>query len=553
MKNNKALLIAVGGSLAVHCLFFVSSHYWTLPGMKGIREETRTLFRIKRVQEKPDIVRLFGEDRSKVPAVKMARREPDPGLRMIEGELPEGPDMSLERKKEILIADRPVWESVPEEKTSPADMLDIESGKARKETVPEKRRLVSRIISAGPESVPEAAVTGPESLDHRVEEKGFRRADVIIDTAEVPEEGFFRPGGREFAEIWEKTPAGEHEDISPFLEVEVYKYVDKKRAEKYFKLVIKAKEESELEVIPKEMIFLIDSSKSITESKLAYVRSAVIDSLRGMNPDDRFNVVAFRGELIKFREGSVRPDPENIAEAETFIKQLKAVGQTDVDNALLGIVGMPLDINPSYVMMVTDGRPTTGVTDSRRIIQEITRHNRMKRPVFSFGGGQGVNRYLLDFISYQNRAWSRFAGRKYQIREEFGKLYRQIKSPLLLNLKYRLINIDTEEVYPKYLPDLYEGSEFTLYGRFKDENVFSMQLLGRVNGETKELIFRRSIDDAKEGAEDIAREWAFRKIYYLISRDTMGLGDHTRLRLEIDELSRKYNIVTPYDIEKEGK
>ena len=31
--------------------------------------------------------------------------------------------------------------------------------------------------------------------------------------------------------------------------------------------------------------------------------------------------------------------------------------------------------------------------------------------------------------------------------------------------------------------------------------------------------------------------------------NTMGVGDPGKLRLEIEKLSRKYGIITPYDIE----
>ena len=84
---------------------------------------------------------------------------------------------------------------------------------------------------------------------------------------------------------------------------------------------------------------------------------------------------------------------------------------------------------------------------------------------------------------------------------------------------------------------------------FTDEDVFTVQILGEINGTTKEFIFKGSLKDAEKGGEDIARRWAFMKIYYLISRNTMGIGDPNRLRSMIDELSRKYNITTPYDIE----
>ncbi|MFH1877274.1 MAG: hypothetical protein ABH883_00495, partial [Candidatus Omnitrophota bacterium] len=274
-----------------------------------------------------------------------------------------------------------------------------------------------------------------------------------------------------------------------------------------------------------------------------------LGALGRLNEGDYFNIVAFRGDLDSFEKYSARASEKTIRKTDPFIRKLEATGQTDVANALRGIIEEPVVHRPSYVMLITDGRPTTGVIDSRSIIQEITRRNNRERPIFCFGGGRKVNRYLLEFISYQNRAWSRLSGEMHEMGSDFVDFYEQIKDPFLLNVRYRLNGVDPSSVYPKYLSDFYKGKDFTIYGRFDREDIFSMQLLGEINGRIKEIIYKGSLKNADAGGEDIAREWAFRKIYHLISQNTMGLGDPAVLRKEIESLSRKYNITTPYDIE----
>ena len=278
---------------------------------------------------------------------------------------------------------------------------------------------------------------------------------------------------------------------------------------------------------------------------------AVKNVLWELNPYDRFNVVAFRGDVVRFKEQSVPVSDLDLYEADLFIKKLVAVGQTDVNSALLDIVSNHVTFSPSYVMLMSDGRPTKGVLDSRHIIQEITRKNSMERPIFCFGGGARVNRYLLDFISYQNRAWSSIAPTSYEITDYFNDFYRQIKDPLLVNVRYRVNKLDAEEIYPKFLSDFYRGRPFVLYGRYDKEDVFSIQLLGQIRGETKEVIHTDSLKEAEEGDANVAKEWAFTKIYHLISQLAMGMGDPVRLRREINSLSKKYDIITPYDL-KDG-
>ena len=87
--------------------------------------------------------------------------------------------------------------------------------------------------------------------------------------------------------------------------------------------MISVDKKANLRVIPKEIIFLIDSSKSITAQKLEYVKKGVIEALWHLNPGDKFNIVAFRGNLIKFREQSVEKGMKNLFEAEIFMIALR--------------------------------------------------------------------------------------------------------------------------------------------------------------------------------------------------------------------------------------
>ena len=229
---------------------------------------------------------------------------------------------------------------------------------------------------------------------------------------------------------------------------------------------------------------------------------------------------------------------------------LTASEQTDVYLAFKKIVNIPLGKNPSSVLLLSDGRPTHGVVDSRELINSVTRANQGARPIFAFSGGGKVNRYLLDFISYQNRAWSQFMKKNWDIRKGLAEFYNKIRDPIFLNLRYRLNGLNEKEVFPKSLPDFYRNAEFTLYGKFDKEDTFSMQLLGDIDGKTKELIFSRSLSQAPKAGVEIMKGYAFNKIYYLISQVTLQ-GRKPELLQQIKELSKRYGIETPYSLEIE--
>ncbi|MFQ5952870.1 MAG: VWA domain-containing protein [Candidatus Omnitrophota bacterium] len=554
MKRGSVIILSVALSLAAHVAFIASSPFIVLPGMRQVRDRTRRIFRLKEVREKPVDVEFLEVPEEAVPSIKMTRRISErERLAAKEMRLEErlAEDLPLEEKKKKLreeLLEKPIPEP---KKFDLEEILKAEVEKVKKEVTPEKRSLAERFLSEGPVGVPGEKAAREEDLLHRAEKAIYGKLVPEPGVGEPTRPGYFRPGRKELTALEGEAQVKGYVDIDRFIDVSLFTYVDPRIKEKYFNLMISVKKGDKLTVIPKEVIFMIDSSKSITEEKLTYIKSAVKDSLRELNPKDRFNVVAFRGDVIRFKESPVDVTGQGIRDASIFLKRLVAVGQTDVNSALLEVVSNNVTMYPSYVMLVTDGRPTTGVLDSRLIIQDITRRNNLERPIFCFGGGARVNKYLLDFISYQNRAWSRFAPASYNIEKDFVEFYRQIKDPLLLNVRYRFNKLDTGEIYPKFLSDFYRGKPFILYGRYDDEDVFSMQLLGEIRGQTKEFIYTGSLSKAESGSENIAKEWAFTKIYHLISRITMGIGNRYRLRREIDELSRKYGIVTPYDLKEE--
>ena len=341
-----------------------------------------------------------------------------------------------------------------------------------------------------------------------------------------------------------------YESLDNFLDIQVFTYEDPSGpGGKYFMIKIFAKKDvKQFKIMPKEILFTVDCSLSISPDRLDEFKRGISYCLKNLNKDDLFNIVAFKDKASFFSEKSISANPETIKQAERFVSELTSNRTTDVYGAFKKIVQTSPARNPSNIILISDGRPTHGVVNSRELINSITRLNKKVRPVFAYSGGAKVNRYLLDFISYQNRAWSQFIKDRGQIRKGLGDFYLKIKDPIFLNLRYQLNGLDEKEVFPKSLPDFYRNAEFTLYGKYESENDFSMQLLGDVDDKTKELVFSRSLDDAPKGGVDIMKGYAFNKIYYLISRITKG-GHNAELLKQIQELSQKYQVTTPYSPE----
>src|SRR5262249_8227710 len=104
--------------------------------------------------------------------------------------------------------------------------------------------------------------------------------------------------------------------------------------------------------------------------------------------------------------------------------------------------------------------------------------------------------------------------------------------------------LDEKEIYPKLLPDFFRGSKFVLYGRFTDEKTFYLELLGDSQNDVKQYRISDDITGAPKGDREIARSWACRKVYNLVSQIEYD-KDNKALLAEISALAKKFDLQVP--------
>ena len=317
----------------------------------------------------------------------------------------------------------------------------------------------------------------------------------------------------------------------------------------FFRLRILPKEGKGLDPLPKNVTFVVDASSSIGQRKLDLTARGLRESIAQLRPEDHFNITAFRGTPKSFREQRVPATPENIQAALSFLDTLEAIGETDVYQGILPVVQeSPAPGTPGILLVVSDGRPTTGMRDGRTIINGLTADNNLRNSIYAFGGGRQVNRYLLDLLAYRNKGACEVTPRMEDVSTALPQFFASLSDPLLVDVHTDYGRLDEDTVFPSVLPDFYRGQPVTVYGQFnpaKDDD-FVMRLTGRARDTQKEVVFRANLEGAQSGDAAIAQQWAFQKAYYIIG-EISRLGERPELLEELRELSRKYGIRTSYD------
>ncbi len=310
------------------------------------------------------------------------------------------------------------------------------------------------------------------------------------------------------------------------------------------------------QVVPRDVILVLDTSGSMEGEKLNQAKEASKYVLNHLNEEDRFNVIAFSTGSKHF---ALDLQPVSSApEVVSWIDRMDALGGTNINLALLEALSLRADLEddeggrPLVLLFLTDGLPTEGITDIQQIIANIRATTFSSVRLFAFGVGDDVNTVLLDTLTADNRGLTSYVRPQERIDEEVSALFAKIKTPVLTDLELDFGGILVEEIYPPGIPDLFSGSQLLLTGHYRypagSSGRTKIKLSGYVNGEKRTFIYEADFSPA-DGSGNltsyIPRLWATRKIGYLLSQIRL-MGENQEWVDAIVQLSIKYGIITPY-------
>lgn len=321
----------------------------------------------------------------------------------------------------------------------------------------------------------------------------------------------------------------------------------------YFMLRVAPKADvSEREIAAKDVVFVLDTSGSMADdNKIEKARSALRQAIESLYARDRFNIISFAGEEHLLAEGLLSANNDGKKQAREFIENLRAVGGTNINDALAAafkqITAQASD-RPQMIVLITDGQPTVGETNTENIRKNAVKANSTKRRVFTLGVGYDVNTRLLDGLAADNRGDKDYIEPKEDIETKMGNFCAKINAPALSDVQIDFGGVQTDLVYPRAIPDVFYGSQLTLVGRYKsgDNDKRRITLTGKFNGQERRFVFADMRFPEKQTDRDfLPALWAMRRVGYLMEQITLN-GEAKEVRDEIVELGTKYNIVTPY-------
>lgn len=308
----------------------------------------------------------------------------------------------------------------------------------------------------------------------------------------------------------------------------------------------------QLEVLPKDIVFVIDRSGSMAGEKIQQAQDALHFILDQLNANDRFSIVGFDDVFSTVADTLLPVNRDNLTAAHGFVSRLYDRNGTDIEGALqvgLGILeNSESRVGASrMVVFLTDGLPTEGITDPQRIVELVTRTNRSSEArMHVFGVGYDVNTHLLDELASENGGSVTYVQPGDNLEAVLSDFYERIAYPVLTDITVEFDGITVSDIYPQQMPDLFENSTLLLTGRYqgREDGTALITVHGNANGERHTYTYEVALSD-KNNMAFVPGLWATRRIGHLLDIIRVE-GESASLVEEVRELGLSYGLITPY-------
>ena len=310
-------------------------------------------------------------------------------------------------------------------------------------------------------------------------------------------------------------------------------------AENFFLMMVQPPHRPAPDAIPpREYVFIVDTSGSMGGFPLDTAKILMKDLLGRLRPTDRFDVLLFSGDSDLFADKSVAATPDAIAQAAAFVDGKDSGGGTELLPALQRAMAIPrasADVSRSFVV-ITDGY----IAEEPAIFDQIRDHLG-EANVFSFGVGTSVNRHLMEGVAKAGQGEAFIVLNQAEAEADAAKFRDYIESPVLTHVGVKFDGLDTYDVEPKTLPDVFAERPVIVFGKYRGTPHGTITLTG-VSGHGR---FVSTVDVAKAtpdaGNGALAYLWARSKI-----SDLSDFYDEDANHDAVVALGLKYNLLTKF-------
>ncbi|MEG4576543.1 VIT domain-containing protein [Microcoleus sp. N3A4] len=235
------------------------------------------------------------------------------------------------------------------------------------------------------------------------------------------------------------------------------------------------------EIVPKDVVFLMDTSGSQQGEPLAKSKELMRRFIQGLNPNDTFTIIDFANTAKALSTTPLANTAANRQSAINYIENLQANGGTELLNGIQTVMNFPTTKTGRLrsIVLITDGY----IGNENEVLALVQRSLKPGNRLYSFGVGSSVNRFLLNRLAEVGRGTSQVIRQDEPSAEAAEKFFRQINSPVLTNIQISWEGMgEKPEIYPIAPPDLFASQPLVLFGKKTDRANGQLRIRGTMAG-----------------------------------------------------------------------
>jgi Ca-activated chloride channel family protein len=294
-------------------------------------------------------------------------------------------------------------------------------------------------------------------------------------------------------------------------------------------------------VPPQDVVFVIDTSGSMSGASLPQAQAALRLCLRHLREGDRFNVIEFNSHWKGFAKAPVPFTQRALEQADRWVEALEATGGTEMLAPLTEAVRSAPD---GVVVLLTDGQ----VGNEDAILKAVlaARGNRGTARLYSFGIGTNVSDALLRDLARRTGGAVEFIHPGERIDDKVVAQFARAVASRVDDIKVSFEGVEIAERAPEELPALVDGEPWVLLGRIESGERGRAIVTGSRDGRPFQLEVPIDLTAAGERPV-VAKLWAQERVRFLT--DAMrAVSDPRaeRLKERIVALAVEHGLATPY-------
>jgi Ca-activated chloride channel family protein len=315
--------------------------------------------------------------------------------------------------------------------------------------------------------------------------------------------------------------------------------ITEKKGERYYGLVmvVPPAAQREAQRLPREVIYVIDTSGSMQGSSISQAREALELAIRRLAADDRFNVIEFNSYARPLYREARHATANNVQAAVRWVRELRAQGGTEMAKALdLALDGRETPGRVRQIVFLTDG--AVGNEDELfRMIRARLGDSRL----FTVGIGSAPNSHFMTKAAQLGAGSFTYIGRIEEVKEKMDALFAKLESPVLKGVRIDWGGVQDIVAWPKQIPDLYAGEPVMV--SFSAEKLPREVTVSALAGDSPWQAWMPVA--AADGKNALSVLWAREQIAALMDRMREGAPE-SEIREAVMALALEHHLVSRY-------